>query len=225
MTRRALFPACLAAAAVLHAVPFLAVGEGGTRAAGSGSSGSGQVTLAAASAALAQQVREWNRPPQIHTPAPANAPAEPPQQPVPAARSGRAFCPVRSAGRQFASACGGTGRGPRTCAASFAAAAAAARRSGTRPIPRTVNGKHAGASRRQQPAAGQGRRWRGCGHRRRFKPHCQSQEPLGRSNHFADRAAETPAPRRRGGDSAAAPDCLNPGAFDGRFYYPKFRPR
>mgnify|MGYP000167726502 CR=1 FL=1 len=85
MTRRALFPACLAAAAVLHALPFLTMREGGTRAAGFGSSGSGQVTLAAASEALAQQVSDWTRPPEIHTPAPAKAPAEPPRQPVQAA--------------------------------------------------------------------------------------------------------------------------------------------
>ena len=85
MTRPALFPACLVTAAALHAAPFLAMDKGGTRAAGTGSSGNGQVTLAAASAELAQQVSDWNSPPEIHTPQPAMAPAEPPQRPVPAA--------------------------------------------------------------------------------------------------------------------------------------------
>ncbi|KIC17018.1 hypothetical protein, partial [Leisingera sp. ANG-Vp] len=82
MTRRALFPLCLAAAAGLHAVPFLAMQDGGTRAAGTGSSGSGQVTLTAASAALAQQVADWNRPPEIHASASAGTPPEAPQPPA-----------------------------------------------------------------------------------------------------------------------------------------------
>lgn len=82
MTRRALFPACLATAFALHTLPFLTMHGGGTRAAGSGSSGSGQVTLAAATEALAQQVSYWSRPPEIHRPGPATPPAGTPQQPV-----------------------------------------------------------------------------------------------------------------------------------------------
>ncbi|MEX5597439.1 energy transducer TonB [Pseudophaeobacter sp. C1-32P7] len=85
MSRIALFPACLASAALLHALPFLALPDGGTEAEGSG--GTGQITLVAASAELAQQVSKWRRPQEITTqmsavvqPAPIANP-----QPVPSA--------------------------------------------------------------------------------------------------------------------------------------------
>lgn len=85
MSRIALFPACLASAALLHALPFVALPDGGTEAEGSG--GTGQITLVAASAELAQQVSKWRRPQEITTqmsavvqPAPIANP-----QPVPSA--------------------------------------------------------------------------------------------------------------------------------------------
>jgi len=84
MKRGGFFPACLAAAAALHAAPFLAMREGSTIAAGTGSSGSGQVTLVAASTALTQRVSDWNRPPQLHTSTPAMPPTENARQSVPA---------------------------------------------------------------------------------------------------------------------------------------------
>lgn len=65
MSRIALFPACLASAALLHALPFLALPDGGTEAEGSG--GTAQITLVAASAELAQQVSRWQRPREIIT--------------------------------------------------------------------------------------------------------------------------------------------------------------
>lgn len=65
MSRIALFPACLASAALLHALPFVALSDGGTEAEGSG--GTGQITLVAASAELAQQVSKWRRPQEITT--------------------------------------------------------------------------------------------------------------------------------------------------------------
>ncbi|WP_044008457.1 TonB family protein [Leisingera methylohalidivorans] len=73
MNHRILFPACVAAAAILHAAPFLALQEGGTQAGGDG--GTGQVTLTAASSELIQQVARWNRPQVVHPPA---SLAEPP---------------------------------------------------------------------------------------------------------------------------------------------------
>lgn len=83
MTRRALFPICLAVAVSLHVLAFVAMGDGGTRAAGAGSSGDGHVTLVAASATLAQQVSEWTRPPEVHTPADMPSALEPPLQGLP----------------------------------------------------------------------------------------------------------------------------------------------
>ncbi|ANP35987.1 hypothetical protein JL2886_01066 [Phaeobacter gallaeciensis] len=65
MSRIALFPACLASAALLHALPFVALSDGGTEAEGSG--GTGQITLVAASAELTQQVSKWRRPQEITT--------------------------------------------------------------------------------------------------------------------------------------------------------------
>ena len=85
MTRRALFPICLAVAVSLHVLAFVAMGDGGTRAAGAGSSGDGHVTLVAASAALAQQVSEWTRPPEVHTPADMPSPLGTPLQALPPA--------------------------------------------------------------------------------------------------------------------------------------------
>ncbi|MEN8739134.1 MAG: energy transducer TonB, partial [Phaeobacter gallaeciensis] len=85
MSRLALFPACLASAALLHALPFVALPDGGTEAEGSG--GTGQITLVAASAELTQQVSKWQRPQEITTQVPAvvqPAPIANPQ-PVPSA--------------------------------------------------------------------------------------------------------------------------------------------
>ncbi|MEX5576743.1 energy transducer TonB [Pseudophaeobacter sp. A-200-2] len=85
MSRIALFPACLASAALLHALPFVALPDGGTEAEGSG--GTGQITLVAASAELTQQVSKWQRPQEITTQVPAvvqPAPIANPQ-PVPSA--------------------------------------------------------------------------------------------------------------------------------------------
>ncbi len=85
MSRIALFPACVASAALLHALPFVALPDGGTEAEGSG--GTGQITLVAASAELAQQVSKWQRPQEITTQVPAvvqPAPIANPQ-PVPSA--------------------------------------------------------------------------------------------------------------------------------------------
>lgn len=65
MRRSALFPICLGAALALHILPFLVLENGGSTAVGSGSQGSGQMTLAAASQQLAQQAAQWNSPPEV----------------------------------------------------------------------------------------------------------------------------------------------------------------
>lgn len=81
MSRPALFPICLGTALALHILPFLVLDNGGSRAAGSGSGGSGQVTLAAASQQLVQQAKQWNRPPDVPDVSPAIATPEVPSQP------------------------------------------------------------------------------------------------------------------------------------------------
>ncbi|WP_264210985.1 energy transducer TonB family protein [Leisingera thetidis] len=95
MTRRALFPGCLAAAAALHALPFLAMPDGGTRAEGAGGSGTGQISLTAASAALAQQVSQWTRPPEIRAALSPQAPARAAPQPAVPAAPAPAAAPAR----------------------------------------------------------------------------------------------------------------------------------
>lgn len=81
MSRPALFLICLGTALALHILPFMVLDNGGSRAAGSGSGGSGQVTLAAASQQLVQQSEQWNRPPDVPDVSPAIATPEVASQP------------------------------------------------------------------------------------------------------------------------------------------------
>lgn len=81
MRGSALFPICLGAALALHVLPFLAVKDGGPTAAGSGSDGSGHVTLAAASQQLAQQAAQWISSPKVHQSSPKLAPPRVQSQP------------------------------------------------------------------------------------------------------------------------------------------------
>lgn len=88
MNSRARFWACLAVSAAALALPFAMFPSGGTLA--GGNSGTGQVTLTAASASLAGQAAQWIRPPEtqnaaahVQPPAPPPA-ASAPAVPVPA---------------------------------------------------------------------------------------------------------------------------------------------
>lgn len=85
MRRSPLFPICLGLALALHILPFLALSSGGSRAAGAGSGGRGQVTLAAASQELVQLAAHWKRPPTVPSAHPAIAAPEVQSQPQPAA--------------------------------------------------------------------------------------------------------------------------------------------